>query len=343
MTMVRIVPSLSERSLPRLMAKLRRIGGLVALFILLVFASLHWISQDMNAAVRRPGLSKRAIVAALEENVGRLSLVIVIAGIALAAVFLVSAVLVTRFVRHHFRELESMNKRKSQFVSMVSHELRTPLNAIAGFSDLLANGAFGALNEGQADCVKEVRSGSTHLKRMINDILDISKIEAGSIDLNKAELKVGAALAGALVVAGPLARARGVELATRGDADADVDADATVLGDPVRLKQVLLNLISNAIKHSPAGRKVEVTASRRDGEVRITVADQGEGIARADQEKLFEEFRQLRSAAEATEGTGLGLAICRKLVELQGGRIWVESSPGAGARFHFTLPSGMGG
>jgi signal transduction histidine kinase len=320
------------KSMPELMTKLRRVGGLLALFLLLVLAAVYWITQDMNAAIDNAALSKRAIKTAFEESTGRLYMVVIIAGAAMTPMFVVAALLVGRFVRYHFRELEMMNKRKTKFVSMVAHELRTPLNAIVGFSDLLAGGSHGKLNDGQADCVKEVRSGAAHLKRVINDILDMSRIEAGSVEINRIELKAGTVIEAAILAAAPLARARDIRLVAHGD------LAAAFTGDAIRVKQILLNLLSNAVKFSPAGEPVDIGADASGNEVVMTVSDKGGGISREDQGRLFEEYGQLREAWNTMEGTGLGLAICRKLVELQGGRIWVESAPGEGSRFRFALP-----
>jgi signal transduction histidine kinase len=319
--------------MPELMVKLRRVGGLLVLFLLLVLAAVYWITQDMNSAIENAALSKKAVKAAFEESSGRLYLVVVFTGAAMVPMFVMAALLVARFVRHHFQELEAMNRRKTQFVSMVAHELRTPLNAIVGFSDLLAGGSHGPLNDGQADCVKEVRSGAAHLKRVINDILDMSRIEAGTVELNRVELKAGVVIEAAITAAEPLARARDIRLVAHGD------LAAVFTGDAIRVRQILLNLLSNAIKFSAPEVPVNIGVDARGSEVVITVADQGRGISREDQGKLFREYGQLREAWNTMEGTGLGLAICKKLVELQGGRIWVESAPGEGSRFKFALPA----
>ena len=321
------------KSMPELIMKLRRVGGLLALFLLLVLAAVYWITQDMNAAIDNAALSKRAIKTAFEESAGRLYAVVVIAGAAMIPMFVVVALLVGRFVRYHFHELEMMNKRKTRFVSMVAHELRTPLNAIVGFSDLLAGGSHGPLNDGQADCVKEVRTGAAHLRRVINDILDMSRIEAGTVEINRSVLRAGEVIAAAILATEPLARAKDIRMTAHGD------LDAIFCGDAIRVKQILLNLLSNAVKFSPAGEPVDIGADAGGNEVVMTVSDKGGGISREDQGKLFEEYGQLREAWNTMEGTGLGLAICRKLVGLQGGRIWVESAPGEGSRFRFALPA----
>lgn len=322
---------LSERSRPQLMIKLRRIGGFMALFTLLVLASVHWITQDIQDALTLK-LPKAALVARVTEAADRLDLILVVAGVALVPLIGVAMVLAARFVRAHFEELETANRRKSQYVSMVVHELRTPLNGIKGFADILASAVHGSLNPGQDECVREIRGGVRHMKTMISDLLDQAKIEAGTIELKLEETDFDGILREAVATAGPTAKERGLRLAWEGALAADVRVDFS------RTKQILLNLLSNAFKYSPDGGTVTVRAETAGPLLRIAVIDEGPGIALEGQAALFEEFRQVTPAPAGLEGTGLGLAICRKLVEKQGGTIWIESAPGAGSRFCFTVP-----
>lgn len=321
----------SERSRVILVGKLRRIGGFFALFILLLLASVHWIFQDIRAAgdLELSSVEMRALI---EHAVGRVNLVLVVAGVALVPVLLLASVVVARFVRHHFEEIEKASRYKTQFVSMVSHELRTPLNAINGFATFLATGGAGKLTDAQVDCVREIREGSKHMKDLINDLLDVAKIEAGKIALVRAEFQLGVLIEETARVASPVAAARQVRIVRYGDVAPMVD------GDRRRIRQILLNLISNAIKYSPVGGQIELSARHVGNIVRVTVADSGPGISREEQEKLFQEYYQTKAARTVPEGTGLGLAICRKLIEMHGGKIWVASEPGKGSKFHFSLP-----
>jgi GAF domain-containing protein len=231
------------------------------------------------------------------------------------------------------RELEVASRHKSEFLANMSHELRTPLNAIIGFSEVLSERMFGELNAKQLEYVGDILESGRHLLSLINDILDLSKIEAGRMELEPSEFDLPAAIESTLVLVRERAGRRTIAVAH------DVDARLGVVrADERKVKQVLLNLLSNALKFTPEGGRIDVRAALRDGVAEIAVADTGVGIALDDQAAVFEEFRQVGTAAKKVEGTGLGLAISRKFVELHGGRIWLESRPGAGATFTFTLP-----
>jgi signal transduction histidine kinase len=232
------------------------------------------------------------------------------------------------------RQLEIANEHKSQFLANMSHELRTPLNAVIGFSEVLLERMFGELNDKQEEYLNDILGSGRHLLSLINDILDLSKIEAGRMELDTADFDLPQAIDNALVLVRERAARHGLALHTAVDARL-----GTVRGDERKIKQVLLNLLSNAVKFTPEGGRIEVRAARVDGAAEISVRDTGVGIAVDDQEAVFEEFRQVGTDyAKKREGTGLGLALARRFVELHGGRIWVKSQPGAGSTFTFTIP-----
>jgi signal transduction histidine kinase len=233
------------------------------------------------------------------------------------------------------RQLEVASRHKSEFLANMSHELRTPLNAVIGFSEVLAEGMFGELNAKQAEYVRDIMESGRHLLSLINDILDLSKVEAGRMELELAEFDLASVVDGALLLMRERANRKGIELA-REAVDASIP---NVRADERKVKQVLLNLLSNALKFTPDGGRVAVRIAARDGMVAVAVSDTGVGIAKQDQQAVFEEFRQVGSAAKRVEGTGLGLALVRKFVELHGGCIGVESEPGAGSTFTFTIPA----
>lgn len=233
------------------------------------------------------------------------------------------------------REVERATRLKSKFLASMSHELRTPLNAIVGFSDLLAEQTAGQLNDKQKRFVNHIKQGSSHLLQLINDILDLSKIEAGQLELRCEDFRVKDALPEVLSTIRPLAMAKNIQVQPM------LETDWAVYADRVRFKQILYNLISNAVKFTPKDGRIDIACQEDGNSIRISVADTGIGIRAEDQAVIFEEFRQVEGTADlAQEGTGLGLAITKRLVEQQGGRISVESEPGKGSRFTFTLPAG---
>jgi signal transduction histidine kinase len=232
------------------------------------------------------------------------------------------------------RQLETANKHKSEFLANMSHELRTPLNAIIGFSEVLLERLFGDLNAKQDDYLKDIHSSGRHLLQLINDILDLSKVEAGRMELDASTFDLPSAIANAMTLIRE--RAQKHEIALSLDADPEL---GEITADERKFKQILLNLLSNAVKFTPDGGRIEVTACRAADEISVAVHDTGIGIAPEDQQAVFEEFRQVgRNYTNKQEGTGLGLALTRKFVELHGGRIWLESVPGQGSTFTFTIP-----
>jgi signal transduction histidine kinase len=231
------------------------------------------------------------------------------------------------------RQLEVASQHKSEFLANMSHELRTPLNAIIGFSEVLSERMFGELNEKQEEYLKDIYASGQHLLSLINDILDLSKIEAGRMELELSDFDLPTAIDNALMLVRERAGRRNITLQMSVD-----ERLGEVRADERKIRQVVLNLLSNAIKFTPEGGRIEVRAVPVDGSVEVSVTDTGVGIAPEDQETVFEEFRQVGTAEKKVEGTGLGLTLCRKFVELHGGRIWVNSELGAGSTFTFTIP-----
>ncbi len=230
-------------------------------------------------------------------------------------------------------QLESASRHKSEFLANMSHELRTPLNAIIGFSEILAEKMFGDINEKQTEYLQDILESGRHLLSLINDILDLSKIEAGRMELELSEFDLPQAIENALILVRERANRRGIRLGSA------IDPRLGMMGgDERKVKQVLLNLLSNALKFTPEGGRIDVGARLHDHAAEVSVADTGIGIAPEDQAAVFEEFRQVGSADKKAEGTGLGLALSRKFIELHGGKIWVTSQVGAGSTFTFTLP-----
>ncbi len=230
------------------------------------------------------------------------------------------------------REVERATQLKSQFLASMSHELRTPLNAIIGFSDLLAEKTAGNLTDKQARFVGHVRDGARHLLQLINDILDLSKIESGLLELLRESFSVSETMPEVLSVIRPLAMAKKIQIE-------HVGKSLSIYADRVRFKQILYNLLSNALKFTPEGGKVRLESTSDGNLACISVSDTGVGIRPEDQQLIFEEFRQAGETTRGVkEGTGLGLAITKRLVERQGGTIRVESELGKGSCFIFTLP-----
>ena len=241
-----------------------------------------------------------------------------------------------REIEDKSQQIEAANRHKSEFLANMSHELRTPLNAIIGFSEVLGERLFGELNEKQAEYTDDILTSGRHLLSLINEILDLSKVEAGRMELEVAAFDLPLAIDNARTFVRERATKHGINL--------DVTVDERLgefVGDERKIKQILLNLLSNAVKFTPEGGRIGINARQADGAVEISVSDTGVGIAPEDQPKIFEEFRQVGSDyAHKGEGTGLGLTLAKKFVELHGGKIWVESEVGKGSKFTFTLPIG---
>ena len=232
-----------------------------------------------------------------------------------------------------YGELEAASRHKSEFLANMSHELRTPLNAIIGFSQVLRERLFGDINEKQEEYLDDILSSAHHLLSLINAVLDLSKVEAGQVELDVAPFSLRETLERGVVMVRERAARNGVRLSLELAPDVDL-----VRGDERRVRQVVFNLLSNAVKFTPADGSIEVTSARVGPEVHVTVADTGSGIALEDHERIFEEFQQTEEGRAEREGTGLGLALSKRLVELHGGRIWLESELGKGSSFVFTLP-----
>jgi signal transduction histidine kinase/DNA-binding response OmpR family regulator len=232
------------------------------------------------------------------------------------------------------QDLAAANRLKSEFLANMSHELRTPLNAIIGFSELLQDQVFGQLNERQAKYVSNILTSGRHLLQLINDILDLSKIEAGRMELHLESFSLQDALGEVETIVQPLATRKRVklQLSLEGNLPA-------VVADRSKLKQIMYNLLSNATKFTPESGTVTVHAEVSEGQVQVAVRDTGIGIRPEDKDQIFQEFRQADgSAARQYEGTGLGLALTRRFVQMHGGRIWVDSEVGHGSTFTFSLP-----
>jgi len=255
----------------------------------------------------------------------------------------VYSIIVTREIRKRRRmekalrqakdEAERASKFKDRFLSTMSHELRTPLNAVLGFSDLLADHRYGELNERQQRFVSHINTGGKHLLKLISDILDLSKIEAGRMELSCEDLSVASSFGEVVSALRPLVEKKSQTLSSSADHSLAVHADAT------RFKQILMNLVANAIKFTPEGGRIELMAQQVDRQVRVMVRDNGPGIPKEEQVRIFDAFYRLRKSGETAEGTGLGLAITESLVKLQGGSLALDSEPAQGSCFYFSLPA----
>jgi signal transduction histidine kinase len=243
-----------------------------------------------------------------------------------------------REIEQKSRELEVASRHKSEFLANMSHELRTPLNAIIGFSEVLAERMFGEVNPKQAEYLADILESGRHLLSLINDILDLSKIEAGRMELDLGDFSLPSAIENAVTLVRERAHRRGITLELALD-----ERVGRVRADERKVKQVLLNLLTNALKFTPEGGRISVNARVRDGVAEVCVTDTGIGISAQDQATVFEEFRQVGAMSRSVEGTGLGLAISRKFIELHGGRIRVTSEVGVGSTFAFTLPQASAG
>jgi signal transduction histidine kinase/CheY-like chemotaxis protein len=231
--------------------------------------------------------------------------------------------------------LEIAGRHKSEFLASMSHELRTPLNAIIGFSEVLLERMFGELNERQDDYLRDIWASGKHLLELLNDILDLSKIEAGQMILNRSECDVRESLEYCISMVRERALKQRIQLSLEVDPEVgSLDADR------LRFRQVVLNLLSNAVKFTPEGGRVDVRAFIRDQDLVVLVADTGVGVPAEDRERIFDSFQQGTRFSEQVEGTGLGLTLSKRILELHGGRIWVESEPGQGSTFGIALPAG---
>jgi signal transduction histidine kinase len=234
-----------------------------------------------------------------------------------------------------YETVKEANEAKQQFLAAMSHELRTPLNAVIGYADLLSLGIRGPITEEQRTDIERIRSASSFLLTLINDILNFSKVEAGQIDLRPTAVAVEQVLRSAREIIEPHVERQGLHLDV-----APVDPTLTVFADPERLQQIVLNVLINAVKFTPAGGTIRLSADATDERVRFHVADTGRGIAEDQLERIFEPFVQLDRAAgpESQKGLGLGLAISRELARRMSGDILAESQLGAGSRFTVILP-----
>ena len=232
-----------------------------------------------------------------------------------------------------YKALETTSQHKSDFLANMSHELRTPLNAIIGFSQVLREGMVGEVSKKQVEYLDDILSSGNHLLALINDVLDLSKVEAGQVELQVAPFSLQDALERGVSMVREQATTEGVQVTLHENGGLEV-----VSGDERRIRQVIFNLLSNAVKFTPEGGQVDVSAARVNGEMRVAVTDSGPGIAAEDLDRIFEEFQQTEAGAKQREGTGLGLALSKRFVEMHGGRIWCESEVGKGSTFEFTLP-----
>jgi signal transduction histidine kinase len=235
-------------------------------------------------------------------------------------------------LRSLYQQIEAASRHKSEFLASASHELRTPLNAIIGFSGMLKKRMFGDLNEKQAEYVDDIYTSGHHLLSLINDLLDLAKVESGRIELDVKQFDLPSALENSIALVRERANRHGILI------DLAIDERlSSFMGDERKLKQIMLNLLSNAVKFTPDGGRIGVKAGPADGGVQISVSDTGVGIKPEDQQVIFEEFRQVGDDSHKREGTGLGLTLTKKLIELHGGSIGVESEVGKGSTFTFTL------
>lgn len=284
--------------------------------------------EDEGWRVRKDGSKfwANVLITALRDDAGTLR------GFAKVTRDMTQQKLATDALEQAKEAAERSNKFKDQFLSTMSHELRTPLNAVLGFSDLLGEERYGPLNERQLRYVTHIHTGGQHLLRLINDILDLSKIEAGRLELAIENVPVERCIREVLDAVRPLAEKKSQTLSY------EVEPTLAVRADSTRLKQVLINLVGNAIKFTPDGGCIKLGGHLVDGKVRLEVNDNGPGIPPEEKKRIFEAFHRLRQAGKAQEGTGLGLAITQRLVELHGAELGLESQLGQGSCFYFSLP-----
>jgi len=305
-------------------------------------ARTGWVMQGLRALMVAPMIWEGEGVGAVfvgREHPGPYSAkeIALLKTFADQAVIAIQNARLFREIQDKSRQLEIANQHKSEFLANMSHELRTPLNAIIGFSEVLLERLFGEINTKQDDYLKDIHSSGRHLLNLINDILALSKVEAGRMELDLATFDLPTAIGNALALIRERAQKHAIAL------DVHIEAGLeSVVADERKLKQILLNLLSNAVKFTPDGGRIDVRARIVGDVVEIAVQDTGIGIAAADHEAVFEEFRQVgRQYTSKQEGTGLGLALTRRFVELHGGAIRVDSAPGKGSVFTFTLPQAV--
>ena len=231
-------------------------------------------------------------------------------------------------------ELQKATQAKSEFLAKMSHELRTPLNVIIGFSQLMVDGVPGKINKEQRQCLEDILSGGEHLLGLINDILDLSKIESGKMELRITNIDLSEVIESLRNTMMPMLAPRKQSL------DIEVENGLPpVRGDKAKVRQVFLNLLSNATKFTPDEGKLKIKAVRKGDWCQVSVVDNGIGIKQEDQEQIFEPFYQVDSSlVREQKGTGLGLSLAKEIVEQHSGQIWIESEYGKGSRFIFTLP-----
>jgi signal transduction histidine kinase len=295
-----------------------------------------------RASLAVPLLRERSIIGGLvvrRKSTGefRPEVIEVLKTFATQSVLAIQNARLFREIEEKSRQIEAANRHKSEFLANMSHELRTPFNAIIGFSEVLGERLFGELNEKQAEYTDDILGSGRHLLSLINEILDLSKVEAGRMELELAGFDLPLAIDNARTFVRERATKHGIAL------DVKVDGGlGEFVGDERKIKQILLNLLSNAVKFTPEGGRIGINARQIDGSVEISITDTGIGIAAEDQPKIFDEFRQVGiDHKHKSEGTGLGLTLAKKFVELHGGNIRVTSEIGKGSTFTFTLPEIM--
>jgi signal transduction histidine kinase len=299
-------------------------GAAVLGFASIVFAPMIFEGRGIGAiwvARKQPGAFSEKQIALLKTFADQ-------------AVIAIQNARLFREIQEKGAQLEVANKHKSEFLANMSHELRTPLNAIIGFSEVLIERMFGEVNAKQADYLKDIHESGRHLLSLINDILDLSKIEAGRMDLELSTFDLPSALSNAMTLVRERAQRHGIALSLAVDKKL-----GAFQADERKFKQIVLNLLSNAVKFTPDGGRVDVSAKKYDGKIEVAVRDTGIGIAAEDHAAVFEEFKQVgRDYTKKAEGTGLGLTLTKRFVELHGGSIQLDSSPGQGSTFTITLP-----